>query len=270
MLGALFRSSTTTKRKTNLLLILTPYVIRDQDDLRKIFERKMQERQEFLDRYFVFNDSEWTAAARLLAHQRPGRGHSPVVRRHRRNEQLLEARERAERAKTHAAERAARAAGATWRVRRAGGADAAPRPRRQRARRRPPARRRRPAPSRQPHRRLATASQAAPRAAGAVDQSTRSRAASQVRPRSAAQRRPWSESESMQEQRALGEILVRRGVVAAEALEPLFAVQREKGGRAASICVVQNAGHRRGRRAGARRRVRPAVHRSASTSMRSL
>jgi general secretion pathway protein D len=42
--------------KTNLLLILTPYVIRDQDDLRAIFERKMQERQEFLDRYFVFSD----------------------------------------------------------------------------------------------------------------------------------------------------------------------------------------------------------------------
>jgi general secretion pathway protein D len=31
-------------------------VIRDQDDLRAIFERKMQERQEFLDRYFVFSD----------------------------------------------------------------------------------------------------------------------------------------------------------------------------------------------------------------------
>jgi general secretion pathway protein D len=29
-------------------------VIRDQQDLRRVFERKMQERQEFLDRYFVF------------------------------------------------------------------------------------------------------------------------------------------------------------------------------------------------------------------------
>ncbi|MBL8742128.1 MAG: type II secretion system protein GspD, partial [Myxococcales bacterium] len=38
----------------------TPYVVRDQEDLRSIFERKMQERQEFLDRYFVFaDDSEW-------------------------------------------------------------------------------------------------------------------------------------------------------------------------------------------------------------------
>ncbi|WP_248913857.1 type II secretion system secretin GspD [Polyangium aurulentum] len=59
VLGALFRQTKKTTQKTNLLLVLTPYVIRDQDDLRAIFERKMQERQEFLDRYFVFGDSEW-------------------------------------------------------------------------------------------------------------------------------------------------------------------------------------------------------------------
>jgi general secretion pathway protein D len=58
VLGFLFRTSQNRTRKTNLLLILTPYVIRDQADLRKVFERKMQERQEFLDRYFVFN-SDW-------------------------------------------------------------------------------------------------------------------------------------------------------------------------------------------------------------------
>lgn len=58
ILGFMFRSTTNEKKKTNLLLILTPYVIRDQQDLRKVFERKMQERQEFLDRYFVF-EGEW-------------------------------------------------------------------------------------------------------------------------------------------------------------------------------------------------------------------
>ena len=60
ILGALFRKTTTLKKKTNLLLILTPHVIRDQADLRRIFERKMQERQEFLDRYFVFSGQEWS------------------------------------------------------------------------------------------------------------------------------------------------------------------------------------------------------------------
>src|SRR5690606_29537520 len=51
LLGALFRRTETTKRKANLLLILTPHVIRDQTDLRRIFERKIRERQEFLVRY---------------------------------------------------------------------------------------------------------------------------------------------------------------------------------------------------------------------------
>jgi general secretion pathway protein D len=54
VLGGLFRTSTKTNEKTNLVLVLTPHVIREQSDLRSIFERKMQERQEFLDRYFVF------------------------------------------------------------------------------------------------------------------------------------------------------------------------------------------------------------------------
>lgn len=58
VLGFLFRSTKEEKKKTNLLIILTPYVIRDQMDLRKVFERKMQERQEFIDRYFVF-EGQW-------------------------------------------------------------------------------------------------------------------------------------------------------------------------------------------------------------------
>ncbi|MFI5297426.1 MAG: type II secretion system secretin GspD [Polyangiales bacterium] len=54
LIGILFKQTTKSIQKKNLLLILTPYVIRDPADLRQIFERKMQERQEFLDRYFVF------------------------------------------------------------------------------------------------------------------------------------------------------------------------------------------------------------------------
>jgi hypothetical protein len=58
-LGALFRKTSKTKRKTNLLLILTPYIIRDPGDLREIFERKMQERQQMIDRYFVFGEDKF-------------------------------------------------------------------------------------------------------------------------------------------------------------------------------------------------------------------
>lgn len=60
ILGALFRKTTKQKRKTNLLLILTPYIIRDPGDLREIFERKMQERQQMIDRYFVFGEDKFT------------------------------------------------------------------------------------------------------------------------------------------------------------------------------------------------------------------
>jgi general secretion pathway protein D len=56
VLGALFRSSSSSVQKSNLILVLTPYIIREQSDLRQVFERKMQERQEFLDHYFVFSD----------------------------------------------------------------------------------------------------------------------------------------------------------------------------------------------------------------------
>ncbi|MDB4931368.1 MAG: hypothetical protein JWM10_3852, partial [Myxococcaceae bacterium] len=59
ILGALFRNTTRSTQRSNLLLILTPYVIRDQSDLRRIFERKMRERQEFLDRYFVFGEQDY-------------------------------------------------------------------------------------------------------------------------------------------------------------------------------------------------------------------
>jgi len=56
VLGALFRTRSTSVQKSNLILILTPYIIREQSDLRTVFERKMQERQEVLDHYFVFSE----------------------------------------------------------------------------------------------------------------------------------------------------------------------------------------------------------------------
>ncbi|MBX3233662.1 MAG: type II secretion system secretin GspD [Labilithrix sp.] len=56
VLGALFRKRTNQNEKRNLILVMTPYIIRNQQDLRTVFERKMQERQEYLDRYFVFSE----------------------------------------------------------------------------------------------------------------------------------------------------------------------------------------------------------------------
>ena len=61
LIGALFRNRTEQRQKSNLLLFLTPYIIREPNDIRAIYERKMRERQEFLDRYFVFGDQEYDA-----------------------------------------------------------------------------------------------------------------------------------------------------------------------------------------------------------------
>ena len=52
LIGWLFRNEQVKKTKTNLLLFLTPYIIRDQSDYRRIFERKMAERAEFVKRFY--------------------------------------------------------------------------------------------------------------------------------------------------------------------------------------------------------------------------
>jgi general secretion pathway protein D len=52
IIGWAFRKEETKKTKTNLLLFLTPYIIRDQSDYRRIFERKMAERAEFVKRFY--------------------------------------------------------------------------------------------------------------------------------------------------------------------------------------------------------------------------
>ncbi|HZZ85730.1 MAG TPA: type II secretion system secretin GspD [Anaeromyxobacteraceae bacterium] len=52
ILGWLFRDSVTTKTKTNLLLFLTPYIIRDQSDYKRILDRKRKEQQEFTEQFY--------------------------------------------------------------------------------------------------------------------------------------------------------------------------------------------------------------------------
>ncbi|CAN5802709.1 type II secretion system secretin GspD [soil metagenome] len=59
LLGALFRTRGDHLEKSNLILILTPHIIRDSTDLRRIFEHKMQERQELMDRESIFKDDHW-------------------------------------------------------------------------------------------------------------------------------------------------------------------------------------------------------------------
>jgi general secretion pathway protein D len=52
IIGWLFKTWSDEKTKTNLLIVLTPYIVRDDNDFRKIFERKMRERSQFVEAYF--------------------------------------------------------------------------------------------------------------------------------------------------------------------------------------------------------------------------
>ncbi len=59
ILGYLFKYSTKSKRKTNLLIMLTPYIIKDQLDLQSIRERKTREREEFVRSFTTLNEMKY-------------------------------------------------------------------------------------------------------------------------------------------------------------------------------------------------------------------
>ena len=52
ILGYLFKQRNDKAQKVNLLLVLTPYIINSQADFQRIFERKIQEHDEFAAQYY--------------------------------------------------------------------------------------------------------------------------------------------------------------------------------------------------------------------------
>lgn len=58
VLGYLFKYQTKSKVKTNLLVMLTPYVIREQSDLARIKEKRMREQREFVRTFTSFSALE--------------------------------------------------------------------------------------------------------------------------------------------------------------------------------------------------------------------
>ncbi|HVX97390.1 MAG TPA: type II secretion system secretin GspD [Polyangia bacterium] len=61
VLGFFFRNTTKHVVKTNLIIALTPYVVNDQSDLRRILEKKMKERREFVERFGGEDRKEFNA-----------------------------------------------------------------------------------------------------------------------------------------------------------------------------------------------------------------
>jgi len=52
LLGWLFPQREQQEAEDQSVALLTPYIIRDQSDVRRIFERKMAEREEFVGRFY--------------------------------------------------------------------------------------------------------------------------------------------------------------------------------------------------------------------------
>lgn len=57
VLGYLFRHQTKLKSKTNLIIVLTPHIIKDQSDFRRILEQKLEERRKFIEQFTSGNDA---------------------------------------------------------------------------------------------------------------------------------------------------------------------------------------------------------------------
>lgn len=67
LVGALFRSKNTTKRKTNLLIFLTPHIIDEPSDIIEIQRVKEAQRQEFLRRFYgKSRDEFWQEIQSLM------------------------------------------------------------------------------------------------------------------------------------------------------------------------------------------------------------
>ena len=50
LLGWLFKSTSTTVQKANLLVFLTPHIVRQYEKIRTILDKKLKERDEFIER----------------------------------------------------------------------------------------------------------------------------------------------------------------------------------------------------------------------------
>lgn len=56
ILGFFFRHKKTTHQKSNIIIALTPHVVSETNDLRRVVEKKMRERREFMERFTAFRD----------------------------------------------------------------------------------------------------------------------------------------------------------------------------------------------------------------------
>jgi len=83
LLGFFFRNKAKTKRKTNLLIFLTPHVIDSPEDLQEVYRIKMLQRQEFMRRFYGKTKAEQLAELNELIRYSMNLPDSPSVYRDR-------------------------------------------------------------------------------------------------------------------------------------------------------------------------------------------
>jgi general secretion pathway protein D len=96
ILGFFFRSSSDVVSKANLVLVLTAHIIRDQEDMKRVVGKRMEERQQFLDHYLLFHNDAGAPVG-----FDPSRGHGLLGEIQRDAAKLAEERELARDAAAH-------------------------------------------------------------------------------------------------------------------------------------------------------------------------
>jgi general secretion pathway protein D len=72
VIGFFFRNTSKTVKKSNILIAITPYVISDLSDLRRVAEKKLRERREFIERYSSLEDTSNLDKIEVDTHRKRG------------------------------------------------------------------------------------------------------------------------------------------------------------------------------------------------------
>jgi general secretion pathway protein D len=72
VIGFFFRNTTKTVKKSNILIAITPYVVSDLSDLRRVAEKKLRERREFIERFSSLEDTSKLDQLEVDTHRKRG------------------------------------------------------------------------------------------------------------------------------------------------------------------------------------------------------
>lgn len=72
VLGFFFRNTSKTVKKSNILIAITPYVVSDLSDLRRVAEKKLRERRDFIERFSSLEDTSNLDKLEVDTHRKRG------------------------------------------------------------------------------------------------------------------------------------------------------------------------------------------------------